>query len=66
MWSDVWETAMQNGLWAMMFIALFYVQLKDSKIRETKYQQTIESLAKKIDVINDINEKVDDIREAIK
>ncbi len=65
MWQDIWETAMQNGLWAMMFIALFYIQIKDSRAREDKYLQTIDSLAAKLDIINEINDKVDEIIIAI-
>ena len=36
--------ATKSGIWAMLFVSLFFIQLKDSKNRETKYQQTIESL----------------------
>ena len=38
MWEQIWETAINSGLWAMLFVALFAIQIKDSKTRETKYQ----------------------------
>ena len=47
----------------MLFVSLFFIQLKDSKNRETKYQQTIESLADKLKVVMEIKESVEDIKE---
>ena len=48
MWEQIWETAINSGLWAMLFVALFAIQIKDSKTRETKYQNLINSLADKL------------------
>lgn len=61
MWEQIWETAASTGLWAMLFVALFFIQIKDSKTREEKYQKTIADLAEKLNIVKDINDKIDDI-----
>ncbi|HHT83083.1 MAG TPA: hypothetical protein GXZ92_01295 [Clostridiales bacterium] len=63
MWETIWNMATKSGIWAMLFVSLFFIQLKDSKNRETKYQQTIESLADKLKVVMEIKESVEDIKE---
>lgn len=60
MWEQIWNTVVSQGIWAMLFVALFFVQLRDSKTRETKYQEIINSLSEKLNVVNEINQKLDD------
>lgn len=62
MWENIFEMATKSGIWAVLFVSLFFIQLKDSKSREGKYQQTIESLADKLKVVMEIQECVDDIK----
>lgn len=62
MWENIFEMATKSGIWAVLFVSLFFIQLKDSKTREGKYQQTIESLADKLKVVMEIQECVDDIK----
>ncbi|MFA5450010.1 MAG: BhlA/UviB family holin-like peptide [Clostridia bacterium] len=66
MWEEIWEAAASTGLWAMMFVALFFIQIRDSKGREEKYQQTIAALAEKLNIVTDIDEKVDEINNKLK
>lgn len=66
MWEQIWETAINSGLWAMLFVALFAIQIKDSKTRETKYQNLINSLADKLEVVELIKEDIDEIKQIIK
>lgn len=49
------------GIWAILFVTLFSVQIKESKTRESKYQATIDTLADKLKLIADIKENVDEI-----
>lgn len=62
MWENIFDMATKSGIWAVLFVSLFFIQLKDSKTREGKYQQTIESLADKLKVVMEIQECVDDIK----
>ena len=65
MWEQIWETAINSGLWAMLFVALFAIQIKDSKTRETKYQNLINSLADKLEIVELIKEDIDEIKQII-
>ena len=65
MWEKIFNLAISNGIWAVLFLVLLFFQLKDSKERELKYQKTIESLGKSLEIINDVKEDVDFIKEEI-
>ena len=45
MWSDVFNIAISNGIFACLFVALLSFTLKDSHKREIKYQDIINKLA---------------------
>ena len=62
MWEKIFNLALSNGIWAVLFLALLVYQLRDSRSREAKYQQTIETLGKSLDVINDVKEDVEEIK----
>ena len=62
MWDQVFEAAAQYGIWAILFVVLFFIQIKDSKAREDKYQSTIDSLAEKLKMIAEVKAVVDEIR----
>lgn len=62
MWDKIFEMATNSGIWAVLFVSLFFIQLKDSKVREEKYQQTIENLADKLKVVMEIKEDVENIK----
>ena len=63
MWEQIWETAINSGLWAMLFVALFAIQIRDSKNRETKYQTLINSLAQKLEIVELIKDDIEEIKE---
>lgn len=65
MWTQIWETALNSGLWAMLFVALFFIQIKDSKTREEKYQALIDSLAQKFELVEVIKGDVDEIKDLL-
>jgi hypothetical protein len=62
MWEQIIQTASNSGIWALLFVTLFFIQLKDSKTREEKYQATIESLAEKLSVVLEIQEDVKELK----
>lgn len=51
-----------QGAFAVLFMWLLIDTRKDSKQREEKYQQTIDKLADKINIVEDIKEDVEEIK----
>ena len=66
MWEKVVELAMSDGLWALLFCVLLIYELKDSRAREIKYQNTISSLAKDLEYMKEIDEGMEDMNNAIR
>ena len=65
MWDNLLQMAMESGIWAVLFVVLFYKQIKESKTREEKYQSTIEALADKLKMVAEIKEDVAAIKDAL-
>lgn len=63
MWETIWETAINSGIWAMLFVGLFITQMKDSKAREEKYQKLVDSLAEKLKIVEEIHSDIGEIKE---
>lgn len=60
------ETALQQGIWAALYIYLFFRMLKENAEREAKYQQMIDHLSANVaDGIADINEKIDSMAQQL-
>ena len=59
------KMASESGIWAALFCALFFIQIKDSKTRETKYQQTIDTLAEKLKMIAEIKTDIEEIKKSV-
>ncbi len=59
MWDNILELAISDGLWALLFCMLLIYQLKDSKVREVKYQDTISSLAKDLEYMKELDESIE-------
>lgn len=62
MWEKIFNLAIGNGIWAVLFLVLLFFQLKDSKRREEKYQRTIEALGASLKVVTEIKEDVEEIK----
>ena len=58
MWEKIVDLAVTNGLWSVMFLGLLVYLLKDSRTREIKYQNTISSLNKSLNIVEDIKDDV--------
>ena len=65
MWTEIFNLALNNGLWAVLFCVLLLYVLKDSRSREKKYQTTIESLGNSLSIVQSIKDDIDDIKDAI-
>lgn len=61
-WQDIASVVISNGIFAILFVLLFFYQLKDSKQRENKYQKTIEELTKHIGIVHEIKEDVEELK----
>ncbi len=59
MWDNILELAISDGLWALLFCVLLIYQLKDSKVKEVKYQDTISSLAKDLEYMKELDESIE-------
>ncbi len=62
MWEKLFNLAISNGIWAVLFLALFIYQLRDSKSREQKYQNTIDNLATSLQVVKEVKDDVTEIK----
>ena len=65
MWDEIVNLAIKNGLWAVLFMGLFVFVIKDSASREKKYQQTIQNLTEHLQIIKEIKDDVDDIKDVV-
>lgn len=65
MWDEIFKLAVQNGIWAVMFLSLLVFELKDSNSREKKYQQTIKDLSTNLGMVKDIKSNVIEVKENV-
>lgn len=65
LWQEIMSVVISNGVFAVLFVLLFFYQLKDSKQREAKYQKTIDELSKHIGVVHEIKEDVEELKNAM-
>lgn len=65
MWEQIVNLAISNGLFAVLFSGLLIYQLKDSRSREQKYQLTIEKLGNSLEIVKQVKEDVEDIKDKI-
>ena len=65
MWEQIFNLAISNGLFAVMFLGLFIYQLKDSKSRESKYQDTIAKLGDSLQIVKEVKQDVEMIKEQL-
>ena len=61
-WSELIKVIISNGIFAMLFVYLFFYQLKDSEQREEAYRKTIDELASHLTVIEEVKEEVESIK----
>lgn len=66
MWEQIVNLAVSNGLFAVLFLGLLIYQLRDSRSREQKYQETISSLGKNLEIVKDIKDNVVEVKNLLK
>lgn len=62
MWDGAVEAIVANGAWAILFCFLLIFELKDSRKREQKYQETISSLGESLNCVKDVAKDVEEIK----
>lgn len=65
MWDEIFSMAITNGIFACLFVALLVYELKDSRTREKKYQNTIDTLGNRLQTVNKISQDVDEMKKVI-
>ena len=65
MFSDVFNIALSNGIFASLFVALLVYVLKDSRKRESKYQNIIDNLSTHLSTVDEIKQDVAHIKKQI-
>ena len=62
--SKVLDLAMQQGIWAVLFVALLFFVLNENSKRESKYQDIISKLTEKFECIEqELSCIKDDVKE---
>lgn len=64
-WNDIISVVISNGIFATLFVFLFFYQLKDSSKREKEYQNTIENLTEHLQTIEEVKREVFELKEHI-
>lgn len=65
--TTILEVALQQDIWAALYIYLFFRMLKENAQREEKYQGMIENLSGNIlKGIDDIQSRLDDMSQDVK
>ena len=65
MWQEVFNLAIKNGLWAVLFTGLLIFVIKDSTKRERKYQEIIKELSDSLSIVKDIKQNVEEIKTVV-
>lgn len=65
-WDELIKIVISYGVFAVLFVFLFFYQLKDSARREKEYQKTICELTGHLKIIEDVKEEVGELKEYIK
>ncbi len=65
-WNDILSIVVSNGIFAILFVWLFWYQLKDSSKRENKYQDTIGQLTSHLKILEDVKQDLTDIKDFLK
>ena len=64
-WEEILGLAVSNGIFAVLFVLLLFYQLKDSRNREQKYQNTIEKLNIHLDEALNMKEDISEVKNMI-
>lgn len=64
-WNEIISVIVSNGIFATLFVFLFFYQLKDSAKREKAYQKTIADLTEHLEMIEEVKQEVSELKEVV-
>ena len=64
-WSELIKIIVSYGIFAILFVFLFFYQLKDSSKRKEAYRDTIEELTSHLETLNALKEEVSELKEIV-
>ncbi len=64
-WQEFLRVVISNGIFAVLFVFLFFWQLKDSEKRELSYRATINALTERLSDMQKMQDDIDEIREIL-
>lgn len=64
--AEVLKSVGSYGIFAMLFTYLLFYVLKENSKREAKYQDIINNLTEKFDIVDDIKKDVVEIKNSIR
>lgn len=59
---EVIKLVASQGAWALLFVWLLFYVLKENSKRENNYQTTINKLADKLSIVEDMKEDIKEIK----
>ena len=62
-WEEFLRVIISNGIFAVLFVFLYFWQLKDSEKREEAYRQTIAQLTLHLAKMERIEQDIDEIKQ---
>lgn len=63
--SEIIRIAASQGLWAVLFVGLLFWVLKENAKREDNYQQLLQNLTARFGVLENIQEDVKEVKQAV-
>ena len=64
-WNELVKIVISNGVFATLFVFLFFYQLKDSTRMEKEYRTTIDNLMKHLKIIDEVRAEVSDLKDLV-
>lgn len=62
-WDEFLKVIISNGIFAILFVFLFFWQLKDSQKREEAYRSTIANLTLHLSKMEKMQDDIDEIKQ---
>lgn len=60
--NEIVSMIVANGLWAALFCCLLAYELRDSRRREIRYNETIRSLSERLSTVNAVKSDTEEIK----
>lgn len=63
--NEILKIAVNQGLWAVLFVVLLFFVLNENSKREEKYQDIISKLTDKFNILEDVKKDVEEVKDKI-